>query len=534
MSKCTLLVSKFCLRYSLQVLRFLTERDAPHEEPSMQDQEGDALLPQPSTPHASHRGEIVMVASAPNWLGGAATIGADGQLCIWQLPKHVGISAPAPRIIDVAAATNPESPTDSVRTTLHSVAWSGNGKYIAVCGEQGNMGNGLLRLWCTSASTTTTFDSGSSAADTRSKPTTSFFSRSSITKTTNLSSRVAQFIGRKVGSTARGDAGRSTETSSGSLDDGLQDTSSNNIESGDWWAVPPSVLEGKTVGEHGPFYCVSFDPTGTILASGGVTSASTASKRAVSGQVILWKVGSEDKEWKQVMVLGHGLLPSAVRALAFGPTGRRIATSGGHEGAISFGDNMVRVWDVVQKKVALRISLEAEAGGAVGLDFAPSGRGLAIGCANGDVRIYATDMLDVNEKNGGDSVHGDDAALVRYLSGGSAPPRSQGSLLLQFTRAHVGGTTGVKFGLHGTHIFSIGVDGCVRAWSIATASPVAVFPMRSPLGVAGTLSMGPISILHGRLGVVAGDGSGIPYMLQLDTARQSALDETLTGDDDKR
>jgi WD40 repeat protein len=530
-----------------------TEWGALEDTTSTQD-EGDRMSSSATsvTTDSSHRGPITMVAAAPSLSGSAATVGVDGRLCIWQIPERIGLPAPSSRTIDVGAILNLECmtrttfdgnneinefPTEPITVMLHSVSWSATGDYVAVCGEHGKEGDGLLRLWRTSASASGSA-TAASAANNRPKRSTSFFSRSSTTKQSTstqlkMASRVAVLMGRKKNTAAEDEQARVIDTSDAGAGNGSQQESllGNKTESADWWAVPPTVLEGQVTGQNGTFYCVAFDPAGTMLASGGAASGPTASKRGASGQVILWQVVAGGDGWKQMVVLGHGdkngnnVLPSAVRALAFGPTGRRIATSSGREGAASVGDNVVRVWDVVQKRVALTIPLEAEAGGAVGLDFAPSGRGLAVACANGDVRVYATDMHDRDSKSGTDVADssGDNATLVKFLSGSSAPPRSQGSVLLRFTGAHVGGATGVKFGPNGAYLFSIGLDGCVRAWSIASAAPAAAFPMRAAAGVGG--GMGPISIAPDGYGVVAGDASGAPYMLQLQVARADTEQE---------
>jgi len=522
-----------------------------------------------------HRGAITMVAmvaAAPSGQGGAATVGVDGRLCVWKIPKNDSLPVPSARIIDAGAIVNLERAdvgatsegkqggdnassfqVEPVTVSLHTVAWSRSGNYIAVGGEQGNAGSGIVRVWNTSASSASTVDVAA-AGEVQSPPTkrsTSLLSRSSSPSSKQASAppsrlsmgaRVAVLMGRKATNTATEDieSGGGTERSGGDGDDTLAAVPNSLIGGGgidsseDWWSVPPAVLDGgHTVGQKsGTVYCVAFGPTGTMLASGGAALGPVASKRGASGQVIIWQVvAGGGGEWKQLMVLGHGgdkkssndVLPSAVHALAFGPTGRRIATAGGVEGATSVGDNVVRVWDLVQKKVALTIPLEAEAGGAVGLDFAPSGRGLAVAFANGDIRVYSVEG-DTHAK---DNTVGADASLVEYLRGGSAPPRVQGSVLLRFSRAHPGGATGVAFGSNGEYLFSIGLDGCVRAWSIANANPAAIFPMAATAGAGG--GMGPIAVAPDGYGVIAGDASGAAYIMQLQGAREDHGISTVKG-----
>mmetsp|Transcript_15136 Transcript_15136/g.36628 ORF Transcript_15136/g.36628 Transcript_15136/m.36628 type:complete len:366 (-) Transcript_15136:1091-2188(-) len=346
-----------------------------------------------------------------------------------------------------------------------------------------------------------------------------------------MAARVAAVMGRKA-NTAAEDIKSSVIDRSGDGNGALAVPKSligGRMDSEDWWSVPPAVLDGHTVGHDGTVYCVAFGPTGTMLASGGAALGPTASKRGISGQVIIWQVVAGGGEWKQLMVLGRGdkngnnMLPSAVRALAFGPTGRRVATAGGVEGATSMGDNVVRVWDFVQKEVALIISYEVEVGGAVGLDFAPSG-GLAVTFANGDIRVYSVagdthaddNRIGAGVENGG-VCHG---SMVEYLRGGSASPRLQGSVLLSFSRAHQGGVTGVEFGSNGEYLFSIGLDGCIRAWSIANANPAAFFLVAAAAGAGG--GMGPIAVAPDGYGVIAGDASGAAYIMHLEGAREDS------------
>lgn len=472
-----------------------------------------------------------MVAAAPNFLGAAATVGVDGQLCIWEVPKHNGLPASSPRTVDVGTLLSSENMNSDISNIineplpepmtvmLHSVSWSTNGEYVIVCGERGTEGEGLLLLWSTSAAT-----SSSTAANNEVNKSNSYVNRSSIKKQSistrlKMSTRVALLLGRKKSATSEEDehasnldVANATNTDS---DDGLKQGASldNKRQLMDWWTSPPVALDRQIAGPNAAFYCVAFSSTSTMLASGGAAPSLTALKRGAYGQVILWQTSPEGNGWKQLLVLGHGdkdgkhLLPSAVRAIAFAPSGRRIATSSGREGAASVGDNVVRVWDIAQKKVSLTIPLEAETGGAVGLDFSPSGRGLAIACANGDVCV-------VSVHSGGNDDN---------QSNGTARPQSQGSVLMRFKGVHAGGATGVKFGPNGAYLFSIGIDGRVLAWSVASAAPAAAFPM-----MAGTdfgAGMGPIAVTPDGYGVIAGDACGAPYMLQLEVARERAQKE---------
>jgi WD40 repeat protein len=117
----------------------------------------------------------------------------------------------------------------------------------------------------------------------------------------------------------------------------------------------------QQIGHRNSVFCLAFDPTGRVLASGSMDTT-----------VILWDVPAFRP---RAVLKGH---TRDVRTMAFSPDGQRIATAG--------GDGSVRLWDVATgAPVDLRTGNAQQPAAINTLSFSPDGQALVIGREVGDV-----------------------------------------------------------------------------------------------------------------------------------------------------
>lgn len=143
------------------------------------------------------------------------------------------------------------------------------------------------------------------------------------------------------------------------------------------------ILTGARLGAD----CIAYSPDGAAVAGGGGTpggktiSGGRAIRYPSRGETVLWAAGSGTVV-KRLSTPGHW-----VRAMAYSPDGRLLATGGGE------GDIML--WDARTGKIARK--LRAHKGAVRGLAFSSDGKRLVSGCdrhgedwsyTHGDMKIW--------------------------------------------------------------------------------------------------------------------------------------------------
>jgi WD40 repeat protein len=116
----------------------------------------------------------------------------------------------------------------------------------------------------------------------------------------------------------------------------------------------------------------TFAPDGKTLALGGWEGKDPKP----AGVVKLWDMA---RRKEKAVLKGH---TGYIRALAFAPDGKKLATAG--------DDEVIRVWDSAAGKELA--TLKGHTGAVLGLAFAPDGATLASASADHTVRLWATEM----------------------------------------------------------------------------------------------------------------------------------------------
>jgi serine/threonine protein kinase/WD40 repeat protein len=202
---------------------------------------------------------------------------------------------------------------------------------------------------------------------------------------------------------------------------------------------------------------IAHDPAGQRVAAGwsdGVVSA-------WDGQAPLWERA------------GH---KGPVLAVAFGPLPGHLVTAG--------YDETIRIWDCgtgVELDCQSRLGYRATV-----LAASPAGGTLAIGCADGTVRLHQPGAQGGKGANGKQDRHGQQGRHGRQVTGGR---RSALADLadLPVLAGHVHGITAMSFDVSGRWLATASRDGTARVWDLTTRSAMAVLIP----GAAGSRPTGP-------------------------------------------
>ena len=133
--------------------------------------------------------------------------------------------------------------------------------------------------------------------------------------------------------------------------------------------LPPRTDDPKEPGHRNTIFCLAFDPTGLVLASGSADANANA---------ILWDIipGDRLQVRPRATLTGH---TRDIRTLAFSPDGKRLATAG--------GDGSLRLWDVAQgTQLDARLGHPQSPDPINSLAFSPDGRSIVVGREVGTAR----------------------------------------------------------------------------------------------------------------------------------------------------
>ena len=135
--------------------------------------------------------------------------------------------------------------------------------------------------------------------------------------------------------------------------------------------LPPDNLDPREIGHRNTVLCLAFDPSGQILASGGLDAPT------IHQTVILWR--RDGVTFRPLRALGERERIGAVRALAFSPNGQRLATGG--------ADGILRLWDVAQGTQTSVVPAQ-DRGPINTLAFSPDGQSIVAGHEGGGLFRY--------------------------------------------------------------------------------------------------------------------------------------------------
>lgn len=223
------------------------------------------------------------------------------------------------------------------------------------------------------------------------------------------------------------------------------------------WDMPSGKVL-HTLTATAPVRSLALSPDGKTLAVGGEDAA-----------VHLWDTASGKATTK---LAGH---TDWVLALAFAPDGKTLA-SGGHDG-------FARLWDVAAGKKLLDMPARTppqpnqpppDASSVQSLAFAPDGKSLAAGAADGQVHLFSLpDGKHVRAMPGhasavtGLAFHASGTLLVSASKDRTVrlwnPANGQAVKVLE---GHTAWVEGVTFLAQGTRLASVSADGTVRLWDL--------------------------------------------------------------------
>jgi len=146
--------------------------------------------------------------------------------------------------------------------------------------------------------------------------------------------------------------------------------------------------EPMTLKAHeGAVRALAFSPDGKLLASGGaVPSEEPPEKGYARGEVILWDVATGEK---RRVLKGH---PGEVNCLAFSPDGKILASGGQRQFLLVTPDTAqnLKLWDIATGKEI--VTLLGQTHGVTCVAFSADGNTLASGSGDGTVKLRLRDQ----------------------------------------------------------------------------------------------------------------------------------------------
>jgi WD40 repeat protein len=262
--------------------------------------------------------------------------------------------------------------------------------------------------------------------------------------------------------------------------------------------------ELRTVKGHKvPVCCVACSPDGNRLAAG-----------AADGTAKVWDIGTGQPLHT---LKGHGksqtsyTMPNPtreVRAIAFSPDGKRLATGG--------EDGVVKLWNCEGRELH---SLKGHPHGISALAFSPDGKVLAassgawkaptgFNAGPGEVKLW--DSESGRELRTLEKAYLNDVAFSadgKWLAAASAEGviwvwDATGQRLVQVLRGHTGWVSSLAINRAGTRLASGSHDGTVKLWDLATGQE-----LRTLKGPPGGVFSVAFSADGWRLAAAGGDGS---------------------------
>ena len=232
-------------------------------------------------------------------------------------------------------------------------------------------------------------------------------------------------------------------------------------ETAELWEIPSGALIRSIDAHADDVNCVAFSPDGKILATGGRDDEISTIK--------LWD--TTNGELKSTLTTGKESSTLGVRDITFSPDGSKIASC---EGSWYFGDNKVKIWDLVS--LELQSTLKGHVKGVLSVSFSADGKTLASGGADSTICLWDVDssthettLIDHRYLIKNVAFSPDGRTLASASDDGTVILRDSENYKARTTiTEHTAWGTGIAFSPDGKQIVTGCWDTTVRIWDTST------------------------------------------------------------------